>query len=827
MDPDGERCMRIRGARVHNLRDVDVDIPLGRMIGIAGVSGSGKSSLALGVIYSEGSRRYLEALSTYTRRRLTQASVADVDSIENVPAALALHQRPGVPGIRSTFGTMTELLNGLRLMMSRLGTYSCPNGHEVPPSSNVASERPLICPTCGVEFHGISAEEFSFNSKGACERCTGTGIVREVDQSKLIPDESKTLKDGAVTSWNQMGIQWMYLVAGQLGVRVDVPYRDLTPEEKEIVLHGEEQQIMTPIVSSTGKLFDLNATYRNAYRAVEEGLNNAKTEKAIERVDRFLTTCPCDQCRGTRINERARSVRLCGMTLPEICSMSLGEMVDWVSGLPGRLPAEMSDMATVLSDEFLNMSTRLLQLGLGYLSLDRAGSTLSTGERQRVQLAKSVRSRLIGALYVLDEPSIGLHPSNVDGLLGVMRDLVDAGNTVIVVDHDTRVLRACDRIIELGPGAGSDGGNLIINDTVEGVVRSDASIIGPYIGEMIETLVRERVQPQSMFDNGHISLHTSEIHTVKPMDVDFPRGRFIAITGVSGSGKTTLILESLVPALSATISGSALPPHVRGVEADGISRVELIDSTPIGANIRSTLSTYCGALDDLRSMFSKLDSSKEAGLKSGDFSYNTGSLRCNACDGTGEITMDVQFLPDISIVCPECGGTRYSKEASRYKWTSKSGEEYTIPELMSMTVDDAKVALKGTKCARKLETLSGLGLGYLTLGESTPSLSGGEAQRLKLASEMGRAQEGTVFIFDEPTIGLHPSDVRTLIGVFDSLLASGATVIVIEHDLDMIKNADYVIDLGPGGGEDGGTIVSRGTPPEVASDPNSPTGRFL
>lgn len=821
------RSIEVRGARVHNLKDVSVDVPLGRFVGIAGVSGSGKSSLALGVLYSEGSRRYMEALSTYTRRRISQAAEASVDSMDNVPAALALHQRPAVPGVRSTFGTMTELLNSLRLMYSRLGSYLCPNGHRVPPGPNVSMDRPFVCPECGETFFGMGAEDMAFNSGGACPVCSGTGVVREVDDAKLVPDESLTLRNGAVQAWNQMGIQWMYHVAEELGVRVDVPYSELTPEEREIVMSGPEVQRTVMIPSSNGKLFELNCTYRNARRAVEENLRKAQTEKAVERVDRFMTTAECPECRGTRVSAAVRSVLLCGRTLPEACAMPLSELTEWVSSIPGRMAEDMRPMASAIVGEFLRTSGRLLQLGLGYLSLDRAGSTLSTGERQRVQLARSVRSRLTGALYVLDEPSIGLHPSNVDGLLGVIHDLMGAGNTVVMVDHDVRALRACDRIIEMGPGAGTEGGTVVSQGTVAEVSADPHSLIGPFLSGRRTVNARSRAPAEGMFASGTIRMRTSGIHTVKPLDVSIPRGRLVAVTGVSGSGKTTMVLESLVPAINASAAGGRLPSHVLSIEAPGISRAQLIDATPIGSNVRSTVATYCGVLDDLRRLFASTPDAKAAGLKSGDFSYNTGSLRCPGCDGTGQITMDVQFLPDVDIECPDCNGGRYSERARKVRWHSRSGRDYSIPDLMGMTVDAAADALEGTKGCARLRTLSDLGLGYLTLGEATPALSGGEAQRLKLASEMGRSQGDTVFVFDEPTIGLHPKDVGTLIGVFDRLLGSGATVVVIEHDLDLISNADYVIDMGPGGGEEGGNVVAAGTPEQVACDPGSVTGRYL
>ena len=819
--------VEIRGARVHNLKSVDVDVPLGRIVAVAGVSGSGKSSLALGVLYAEGSRRYLEALSTYTRRRMTQAAEAKIDSIDYVPAALALHQRPAVPGVRSTFGTMSELLNHLRLMFSRLGSHRCPNGHLLPPSTDVAAGKALVCPECGASFEGPSAESLAFNSEGACPRCSGTGMVREVDVSKLVPDWGKTLGQGAVESWNMFGINWMYRVAESLGVRVDVPFRDLTDEERDIVYNGPEVTKLVAIESSTGKVFDLNCTYRNARRAVEEALNNANTEKGIQRVERYLTVRPCEECGGTRLNARARSTVLCGRNLAEATSMTLGDLMEWVSVVPPQMPEHMRPMAESICNQFLATARRLVDLGLDYLSLDRAGSTLSTGERQRIQLARAIRNRTTGVMYVLDEPSIGLHPSNLDGMMAIVGDLVEHGNSVILVDHDTRALRSADWLIEMGPGSGKEGGTVLCQGTVGDVEADPRSIIGGYLSGKEDVIVRDRVREGSIFDNGTIRMRTSRIHTVHPLDLEIPMGRMTVVTGVSGSGKTTMVLESLVPALQAVISGMPLPEHVESVEAEGVRRVNVIDATPIGTNVRSTVATYSGVLDDLRRTFARGAASKEAGYGAGDFSYNTGRLRCRECDGTGQITLDVQFLPDVDIVCPSCGGSRYSKEADRFSYAPKGAEPHTLPELMSMTVDEALHALGGTKVAERLGVLFEIGLGYLTLGESTPALSGGEAQRLKLASEMGKSQHGTVFVFDEPTVGLHPRDVRTLIGVFQRLMDDGATLVVIEHDLDLISNADYVIDMGPGGGESGGRVVSCGTPDRVASDPASITGRYI
>lgn len=822
--------IEVRGARVHNLKNVDVDVPLGELVGVAGVSGSGKSSLALGVLYAEGSRRYLEALSTYTRRRLTQASRAQVDEVLHVPAALALHQRPAVPGIRSTFGTMTELLNSLRLLFSRLASHVCPHcGARNEPTLNVAAGLPIVCANCGKDFHAPGAESLAFNSAGACPACAGTGIVREVNRAALVPDESKSIDEGAVLPWGSLMWDLMKQVAGAMGVRTDVPFKDLTPKERDIVFNGPAVKKHILYKPKKGDDFaELDFTYFNAVYTVENALAKAKDEKGLKRVTRFLEEKTCPDCGGTRLSEAARAPRVRGLNLAEASAMTLDAAVDWVRGVPGSLGADMRLMATNICESFLDVARRLLELGLGYLALDRAGATLSTGERQRVQLARAVRNRTTGVLYVLDEPSIGLHPANVDGLLGVMRDLVADGNSVVVVDHDVRVLKACDHLIEMGPVAGAEGGHVIAQGTVGDVAANPRSRIAPFLADGESVRERGCMPVSHMFDLGHIRMTTSQLHTVKPLDVDIPRGRLVAVTGVSGSGKTTMVLESLIPALKARSAGEKPPEHVRSIDADGIERANLIDATPIGANVRSTVATYADIHDDLRRAFARSDETKTGGWKAGDFSYNTGRLRCPTCDGTGSISLDVQFLPDVDIECPDCRGSRYAPEADAIHRTTKDGRELTLPQLMAMSVDQA-LAVTGDmrKVHSRLTTLHDLGLGYLTLGEPTPALSGGEAQRLKLASEMGRAQSHAVFVFDEPTIGLHPLDVRVLLGVFDRLVASGATVVVIEHDLDVIANADWVIDMGPGGGESGGRIVAAGAPEQIAADANSVTGRYL
>ena len=867
--PANPTHIEVRGARVHNLRNVNVDIPLGQLVGVCGVSGSGKSSLALGVLYAEGSRRYLEALSTYTRRRMGQAARADVDEVRYVPAALALHQRPSVPGVRSTFGTMSELLNSLRLLFSRVGSHPCPHcGTYAPPSMSVAAEQPITCATCGKTFFGPGAEELAFNSGGACPTCGGTGTVRRVNEAALVPDESKTINEGAVLPWGSLMWDLMKQVCGEMGVRLDVPFSELTPEERDIVFHGPAEKRHILYKAKKGDNFaELDFTYYNAVYTVENALAKAKDEKGLARVARFLTEGPCPDCEGTRLSAAARGPLVRGINLAKACEMTLDETVTWVDGVPETLAENLRPMAVSICESFQHTARRLLELGLGYLSLDRAGSTLSTGERQRVQLARAVRNRTTGVLYVLDEPSIGLHPANIDGLLGVMRDLLADGNSVVMVDHDTRILAAADYLVEMGPEAGAGGGHVVACGTPAELRADDRSLIGRYlpdgetkgaanapagaaatpnapatsagasacVAEAPEAAplsvpapdpmanVRPRCPEGQLFERGTIHLETNPLHTVHALSVDLPVNRLTAVTGVSGSGKTTLVLEELIPALNSANADETLPASVRDIDPAGIVRAQLIDATPIGANVRSTVATYCGVLDDLRRAFARTDEAKAAGLKAGAFSYNTGKLRCPTCDGTGQVSLDVQFLPDVDVPCPDCRGRRYSGDADAITWNG-----HTLAQLMAMSIDEALDACASLKKAHAmLQTLHDLGLGYLTLGEATPALSGGEAQRLKLASEMGKAQDGALFVFDEPTIGLHPRDVRTLLNVFQHLVEQGATVVVIEHDLDFIRNADYVVDMGPGGGQAGGRVVAHGTPAQIAQNPASLTGSYL
>ena len=813
--------IEIRGAKVHNLKNIDVNIPLNKIVGISGVSGSGKSSLALGVLYAEGSRRYLEALSTYTRRRISQGEKAKVDSILHVPSALALHQRPNVPSIRSTFGTATELLNSVRLLFSRCGNYICPNGHILEASASVARDEQLECPVCHERFYGLGAEEYAFNSSGACPKCGGTGIVETVNMDSLIPDKDLTIDEGAVAPWNSLMWSLMTDVCRAMGVRTDVPFKDLTKEEQDIVYDGpmvKKHIFYRPKKGDTTLATEMDFTYYSAKATVLNALKKVKDEKSMSRVSKFLKEEVCPECNGSRINKRANSTLLGGKNLSQVCNMSLRDLNSWLPKVVNELNDEVRQMGKNILEEFMLNANALLSLGLGYLTLDRASNTLSTGELQRVQLARTVRNRTTGVLYVLDEPSIGLHPANVDGLINLMKQLIKDGNSVVLVDHDTRILKVSDYMIEIGPEAGAKGGEVIGKGTIDDIIKNKASIIGPYLSNKEKIRVRNEINKDDIFKLGKISLKTNSIHTVKPLDIEIPKGRLTTITGVSGSGKTTLILESLYPAIKAKLNNEQMPKHIKELKADWVNKINLIDATPIGNNVRSTVATYSGVFDDLRKLYGKISN-----YTASDFSYNTGKLKCKTCDGTGVISMDVQFLPDIEMTCNSCDGTRYSDDVDEICYNN-----YSIKDVMKLTINEAVEVFKDNKKIReKLQVLVDLGIGYLTLGEATPALSGGEAQRLKLASEIGKVQDGSIFIFDEPSIGLHPKDVKTLLQVFQKLIDNGATIIVIEHDLDVIKNSDYIIDMGPEGGYLGGEVVARGTKEEIKNNKNSITGKYL
>jgi excinuclease ABC subunit A len=809
----------VRGARHNNLRDVDVDVPLWRTVAVVGVSGSGKTSLAIGTLYAEGMHRFLEGLSTYSRRRLSQAQRPDVDRIDHLPAALALRQRPPVPGPRSTVGTMSEVLNVLRLMTSRLGSHLCPNGHRVAPSIATMHEE-IVCPVCGAHFEHPSAESFAFNSYGACPACQGLGVRSEVDVATLVPDPDKTIADGAVLPWNSGGRRLSMYAAGELGVRLDVPYRSLTDHERDIVLHGEPVRRQVTLHSGrNGRAVQLSVNYDNAVAAVERSLRS-DNERTRRLVARFLVTRVCSVCHGTRLRPQALTSQLGGRNIAEISALTLDELRGFVAGLPAGLPAELGRMTTGLLAELDGRLTPLLDVGLAYLTLDRAGASLSTGERQRIELTSTVRASTTGMLYVLDEPSVGLHPSNVTGLRKTLAALAGNGNSVVVVEHEREVIRAADWVIELGPAAGAQGGQIIAQGTPAQLETDPHSIIGPFLAGATAVSRDRRARPEP---GGQIVLEVSDLYNLHDVTASFPLHQLTALAGPSGAGKTALVLDSLIPAARALLTGSALPAHVRRLDLGGIRQVVQVDATPIGQNARSTPATYSGTFDQIRRVFAESGYARRRRWKPGHFSFNTREGQCPTCRGLGHIDLDVQYLPDITVECPTCHGARYN-DAS----LAAVVDAMTIADVLALTVDDAleRFAERALVTA-PLRPVSEVGLGYLRLGEPTPSLSGGESQRLRIASRLRSSQRGALYVFDEPSTGLHPLDVITLTGVFDRLLAAGATIIVIDHDLDLLGAADHLIDMGPGGGPDGGHILAAGPPEQVARDPGSATGPWL
>jgi excinuclease ABC subunit A len=810
----------VRGARHNNLRDIDVDVPLWRTVAVVGVSGSGKTSLAMGTLYAEGLHRFLEGLSTYSRRRLTQAQRPDVDRIDHLPPALALRQRPPVPGPRSTVGTMSEVLNVLRLMMSRLGSHLCPNGHRVEPSIAAFSEE-ITCPVCGARFVHPSAESFAFNSYGACPACQGLGVRSEVDVATLVPDPDKTIAEGAVLPWNSGGRRLSMYAAGELGVRLDVPYRSLTDRERDIVLHGEPVKRQVTLSSGRNRRsVTLAVNYDNAVAAVERSLRS-DNERTRRLVQRFLITRVCSVCHGTRLRPEALTSQLGGRNLAEVSALSLGELQGFAAGLPAGLPAELSRVTTGLLAELDGRLTPLLDVGLAYLTLDRAGASLSTGERQRIELTSTVRASTTGMLYVLDEPSVGLHPSNVEGLLKTIKALAGNGNSVVVVEHERDVIRSADWVIELGPAAGAKGGTVIAQGPPGELERDPLSIMGQFLAGTV-AVTRDR-RPLHPGPAGQITLEIADLYNLHDVTAAFPLQRLTALAGPSGAGKTALVLDSLIPAARALLSGSPLPGHVRRLDLGGIRQVVQVDASPIGQNARSTPATYSGAFDEIRRLFADSSYARRRRWKPGHFSFNTREGQCPTCRGLGHVDLDVQYLPDITEECPTCHGARFNDATLVVRV-----DGLTIADVLGLSVDEALQRFASqVAVAAALRPVSEVGLGYLRLGEPTPSLSGGESQRLRIASRLRSSQRGVLYVFDEPSTGLHPLDVATLVGVFDRLLEAGATIIVIDHDLDLLAAADHLIDMGPGGGQDGGHILAAGKPEDVARAPGSATGPWL
>jgi excinuclease ABC subunit A len=812
----------VRGARHNNLQDVDVDVPLWRTVAVVGVSGSGKTSLAIGTLYAEGMHRFLEGLSTYSRRRLSQAQRPEVDRIDHLPPALALRQRPPIPGPRSTVGTMSEVLNVLRLMMSRLGSHLCPNGHRVEPS--IETQRMVItCPVDGVEFDAPSAESFSFNSYGACPACHGLGVRSEVNVDALVPDPDLSIEDGAVLPWNAGARRLYQYAARELGVRLDVPWKDLTDEERDIVLHGEPVQRRVRFRSGRrNREVELNVTYENAIATAERNLES-NSEPAQRQVQKFFITRTCSVCHGTRLRPEALTSLLGGKNLAEISALRLDELRDFAAGLPPQLPDELERLTKGLLSELDGVLTPLLDVGLSYLALDRSGASLSTGERQRIELTSTVRASTTGMLYVLDEPSVGLHPSNVQGLRRTIAALAANGNSVVVVEHEGEIIRTADWVIELGPAAGAHGGKIVTQGPPAAIEADPHSIIGPYLSGAKKVERHRSGGADGTGSDGEITIEVGDLYNLHDVTATFPVHRLTALAGPSGAGKTALVLDSLIPAATAQLTGAAQPGHVRRLDLAGLRQVVQIDASPIGQNARSTPATYSGAFDQIRQLFADTAYARRRRWRPGHFSFNTKEGQCPTCRGLGGIDLDVQYLPDINVQCPTCHGARFNDATLEVRV-----DGLTIADVLALTVHDALEQFRDQRgVAAALRPVDEVGLGYLRLGEPTPSLSGGESQRLRIASRLRSSQRGTLYVFDEPSTGLHPLDVATLVAVFDRLLDAGATIIVIDHDLDLLGTADHLIDMGPGGGPDGGHIVAAGPPQEVARDPASVTGPWL
>lgn len=823
--------IEVRGANANNLQNLDVDIPLNAFVAITGVSGSGKSSLAMDTLYSEGARKYLNALSTYTRRRITQMGRSDVREIKNLPSTIALRQRPTVPGMRSTVGTMTESLNILRLMFSRLSSVVCPNGHRLDPTLKIsevmdlpASDEQmgqLTCPVCGVKFFAFSAEDFAFNSEGACPTCEGTGVLKQLERSKIIPDETLSIKDGAIKSWRLPGRAMQQQIVQELGVRLDVPFKDLNHHEKDIVLNGKGVKKDIIIPTSTGKSFKLHALYENAFAAVQHSLESTKNENTLTRLGRFYTKKTCPTCGGSRFDPKLFTNHLVDKNIAEVSDLTISQLQEFSKRLLAWLPQEMKSLGKNLVNELLDLLSPIDDLGLNYLSLTRAGNTLSTGELQRIQLARTIRNQMTGVLYVLDEPSVGLHAANVDGLIKILKELVKLGNSLVVVDHDTSIIAAADYVIEIGPDSGADGGKVITQGTVDQIKQHPDSVIEPYLNGKAD-IIKHQPRPE-IFRHGAISVSIKDRFNIHNLQAKFAKERLNVVSGMSGSGKTTLIFDSLIPALNHEIKGDTMPDYIEKVDSGNIKNVVTVDSVPIGKNVRSTVGTYTKVFDEIRKLFAKTDQAKAKKLTATNFSYNNKEGACPNCGGTGEITLDIQYLPDMVETCPVCGGNRFKPEILDITWHGKN-----LAEILDMSVKQALPFFEDdTRIHNILQVLSDIGLSYLKLGESTPSLSGGEAQRLKLVTYMKRNQKDQLFIFDEPTVGLHPKDVSVLVDVMDQLLDHHATIIVIEHDLDLIANADYINDLGPEGGINGGKIVATGTPQDICYNDESITGKYL
>ena len=798
MHPSHDGCVRVRGAREHNLRDVDVAIPRDAMVVFTGVSGSGKSSLAFGTIYAEAQRRYFESVAPYARRLLQQAGVPDVDEIDGLPPAVALQQRRGGGTSRSTVGTITTLSNPLRMLLSRAGSY--------PEGATEVMDSDWFSPNTAV---------------GACPECHGLGKAHRVTEDLLVPDPSLTIRERAVAAWpGAWQGQNLRDILISLGYDVDRPWRELPKADRDWILFTDEQPRVDidPRDHPVDADYTYTGTFSSAERHVMHTLANSKSATMRERALQFVDTVACPVCGGTGLRPEALAVTFAGLTIAELAALALDELADVLrptsqiadpdAAYLSARSGETTEVAVQITRDLCERIGVLVELGLGYLSLDRTTTTLSPGELQRLRLATQLRSGLFGVIYVLDEPSAGLHPADAEPLLEILDRLKAGGNSLFVVEHDMDVARQADWIVDVGPGAGEGGGQVLYSGPVDGLEAVEASVTRRFLFGRAGPEPRTPREPE-----GWLHLQGVSRHNLDDVDVDFPLGVLTAVTGVSGSGKSTLVNEVLADGEEADEEG-----------LDTFDRVVRVDQKPIGRTPRSNLATYTGMFDAVRKVFAATEEARRRGYTPGRFSFNVAGGRCETCEGEGFVAVELLFLPGTYGPCPTCHGARYNPETLEVRYRDTS-----IADVLQMTVTQASDFLADVRGAtRSLETLLDVGLGYLRLGQPATELSGGEAQRIKLATELQRGRRGhSLYILDEPTTGLHPADIELLVIQLQRLVDAGNTVVVVEHDMDVVASADWVIDLGPGAGAQGGRIVAAGTPAEVAASEDSRTAPYL
>ena len=807
--PRTDAMIRVRGARVHNLRDVDVDLPRDALVVVTGVSGSGKSSLAFGTVYAEAQARYLESVAPYARRLIDQVAAPDVGEITGLPPAVALQQARGVPQSRSTVGTLTTLSNSLRMLYSRAGDY------------------PAGAPR-------LDSDAFSPNTPaGACPHCHGLGRVHEVTEASLVPDPDRSIRERAVAAWPGawQGKNYRDILA-TLGYDVDRPWRELPQTDRDWILFTDDQPVVTVHAEREAHRIQrpYQGTYQSARRYVLHTLATTQSATLRKRALQHVEVRPCPVCHGTGLRPEALAVTVTGVTIAEMSALPLIALADRLAA------ATTGDVARVIVPDLLARIDALRELGLGYLAMNRTTPTLSAGELQRLRLATALRSTLFGVVYVLDEPSAGLHPADTRALLDVLDRLRDSGNSLLVVEHEVDVVRHADWLVDVGPGAGTHGGRVLYSGPPAGLARTPDSVTARYLGGPVDRPVRRRLP------TGTLELRGVTHHNLAGVDVDLPLGVFTAVTGVSGSGKTTLVTGVLAAAVrdhlgagradrdAEAVDDDALPDDAasagaqRIVGLEAIDRLVEVDQRPIGRTPRSNLATYTGLFDGVRKLFAGTDEARRRGYRAGRFSFNVDGGRCENCQGEGSVAVELLFLPGTYSPCPVCGGARYNPQTLEVRYHGLS-----IAEVLALTVDAAADFFADVpSVARSIDTLREVGLGYLTLGQPAPELSGGEAQRIKLATELQRAHRGhTLFVLDEPTTGLHPADVDLLMTLLHSLVDARNTVVVVEHDMAVVAGADHVIDLGPGGGDEGGTVVAVGSPAQVAGSAASRTAPYL